>query len=132
MKPRKPEDPFAWGRRVTEDGHWIFHLETAALGPAKKFYDGVKEIWISPVNGQPVPGPVIELANGHGLVADPTKFVELTSKEMKYAMALRDGVAALLATTLQFAAASGVDKEAATALTIAVLRAQLAALETMP
>lgn len=108
---------------------WMFHVETYAVGRAAAFYDGVEEKYVSPLNGEPVNGPVLLLHTGHALLAEPVKWMELSSAEIRYFQALQEGFNGLIVIAAKNAKDNGVELEKGLAMLISILRAQLAALE---
>jgi hypothetical protein len=60
---------------------WLLHNEQGVVGQAKEFFDGVKKIWVSPVNGNAVSAPVLLLSTGDAFVVSATAFTPLSEKE---------------------------------------------------
>lgn len=119
-----------WAEGLIAKNAFVFHIETYAVGRATKFFDGEIEVYSSPVNGKPVRGSaVLELDTGHALLADPEKWMELSKAEVRYFEALQEGFRGLLIVAAKNAKDSGVELEKGLAMLIAILRAQLAALE---
>lgn len=118
-----------WAEDLIARQVWIFHVETYAVGQAVRFYDGENEQYRSRANGEPVRGPVLELSSGHALMADPTKWMELTKQEIRYFEALQEGFNGLIVVAAKNAKDNGVELEKGLAMLTAILRAQLAALE---
>lgn len=75
---------FGWAKKCVEDTQWLFHTPTLVVGPAEECFDGVATVYVSEVNGEPVTGPVIKLANGHALMANPNAFIELAPREVEF------------------------------------------------
>lgn len=120
----------AWASDLIERQAWMFHVETYAVGQAKRFYSGLHvDVYMSRANGEPVHGPVLELDTGHALMADPAKWMELTAAEIKFFGALQAGFTGLIAVAAKNAKDSGVELEKGLAMLTAILRMQLAALE---
>ena len=119
----------AWAEDLIARKAWMFHVETYAVGQASKFYDGVTEKRISPINGVPVQAEILELDTGHALLANPEKWMELTAAELKFFLALQEGFNGLITIAAKNARDSGVELEKGLAMLIAIFRAQLAALE---
>lgn len=118
-----------WAEDLVARQAWMFHVETYAVGQAVRFYDGENEQYRSRANGDPVRGEVLELSSGHALLADPTKWMELTKQEVRYFEALQEGFSGLIVVAAKNAKDSGVELEKGLAMLTAILRAQLAALE---
>lgn len=122
-------DPKEWAEDLIVREAWVFHVETYAVGRARKFYDGVESVYYSRANDAPVRGAVLELESGHALMAVPEKWLELTNAELRYFQALQEGFNGLIVVAAKNAKDSGVELEKGLAMLISILRAQLAALE---
>ena len=119
----------AWANDLIEKQKWVLHVPTLAVGPAKKFYDGAENKWKSTIDGREVPAAVLELETGHGFVARIDSFHVLDNAQLRFYVAMQQGLAVLVGVAARNAGAQNVDPRAGFALTIAALRAQLAALE---
>lgn len=118
-----------WANALLEKQAWVLHVPTMSVGPAKKFYDGAESRWRSTIDGQEVPAPVLELETGHGFVARMDSFHVLDAAQLRFYVAIQQGLAGLVGVAARNAGAQGVDPRAGFALVISALRAQLAALE---
>ncbi len=120
----------AWGRDLALREAWVIHEPSLTIGPVKKYWDGTTEMFSSPVNDLAVPSPVLELVTGHAFVAKrQDEFVELDARAIRFYEAIQAGLTGLIVVSGRNAAASGVPQDVGLALTVAALRAQLAAIE---
>ncbi len=120
----------AWGRDLALREAWVIHEPSLTVGPVKKYWDGTTEKFSSPVNDLEVPAPVLELVTGHAFVARRRDdFVELDARALRFYEAIQSGLSGLIVVSGRNAAASGVPQDVGLALTVAALRAQLAAIE---
>lgn len=119
-----------WGKDLEKREAWVIHEPTLAVGPVKKFWDGVDEIYVSPINGAACPGAVLELETGHSLVAVFEHFIELDENAIRFYAAIQQGLAGLIVVSARNASASGVTQDVGIALTVAAFRTQLAAIES--
>ncbi len=124
------EELRAWADGLMVRKAWVLHLSTLAVGPVKFFYDGDATKYVSSIDGQEVPSPVLELESGHALTAsDPTVFAELSAHDMRLYMALQMGLRGICELAVKNAKASGVTQDKAQTLLVAALQAQLTALQ---
>ncbi len=108
-------------------GSYVLHVPTLVVGRVKaRWYDGQ---FVSPVNGKAVPGDVIQLEDGNAMVAKPGVFLKMGKPEIRFFQTVQEGLAGLVAVAAKTGHGAGVDLETGYTLTIAALRAQLAALE---
>jgi hypothetical protein len=114
---------------VVDGKVWLFHGPTQVVGAPEKYFDGVGEIYVSPVNGEPVTGPVLAFASGHVLVADPEAFLELERPDVVFYAVAVERVHALTVALARAAHDSGMALEKMVPLYAAALRAQVAAME---
>jgi hypothetical protein len=113
---------------VAASESFVLHKPTLTVGPAKAFYDGVLNRYVSPINGLPVPDPVLELENGTTLIAKQEAFVVLGSTTTRFFITLQDGLAGMIALAARTAVEQQIPQETAVDLVVAALRAQLLAL----
>lgn len=118
-----------WGRKVAEDKQWLLHTPTLVVGPAAEFFDGEATIFISEANGEPVPGPVVKLATGHALVANPNAFVELAPREVAFYRLAVEKFSEFMKGAVTHAAQTGIPGQTSVTLLVSLLQAQLRALE---
>jgi hypothetical protein len=111
----------AWGADLVARGVTVLHKRTLVVGKVVKYYDGETE------RSGNCFAPVVELEEGHTFVAQPEKFVELDAQAVRFYSGIVQGLAAIVKVAARTAptlgSARGID------LTVAALRAQLAALE---
>lgn len=118
-----------WAEKAIADKAWLFHEPTHALGVPIKFYSGLMaDQYVSSINGEPVPGPVIMLESGHGLLAKPENFVLLTEKEIQFFTAAQLLFSEFLRGVITKAAEGGLDQHASMRLLSSMLKAQVAAM----
>jgi hypothetical protein len=111
-------------------GAYVFHIPTGTVGKAKKFWDGVTERWLSPLNNRAVEVAVLELEDGNAFMAtNPDDWTALTNAEVRYFNALQQGLGGLIQVAARNASSQGIPLEAGLSITVSVLRTQLAALE---
>jgi hypothetical protein len=125
-------DRAAWSvSELAERGGYVIHEETGTVGRAKRMWSGDDgDAWVSPVNGQSVKAPVLELQTGDAFVLkDADTFTPLTAKEVEVFEGLQQMVTHATTIAGGLAAASGVPLEQFARLGAAVLRAQQLALE---
>ena len=106
----------------------LLHLPTGVVGTVKKFYDGAKDVYISPSNGNRVPGLVVELEEGHSLTLKPGAFIELDDNERKYFDAAGAMMSMMMSEFMRAAVVASVDPNLAVSLVAAVVAAQARAL----
>lgn len=124
-----------WAKKLEADGATVIHPETLAVGKVKKFWDGAAEKWTSPIDGRPVEAPVIELENGHGLVARSEEaFVVLPPGAEAYYDSLQKGLAGFVSGAAHAAGshAPPIDLEVAIVLVVSAMRAQINRLSVTP
>lgn len=121
----------AWARRVVADKAWLLHTPTLSIGPAEELFDGVVKVHLSEVNGKPVPSPVLRLATGHALLAEPNSFLELLPREVVFYAKAVDQMTGWVTGAVRFGAEQAIPADKTVTLLIALLRAQLRALETL-
>lgn len=108
-------------------GKVVLHVPTLVVGTVRaRWYAGQ---YVSLVNGEPVPGDVLELDDGNAFVARPGAFLTMGKAEVRFFETMQEGLAGLVAVAARGGTASGVEPETGYTLTVAALRAQLAALE---
>lgn len=118
-----------WANSLLEKQAWVLHTPTLSVGAVRRFYDGEETKWRSTIDGNEVPSPVLELETGHGFIANPEVFVEMSAAELRLYVAIQQGLSTLVAVVARNASTQGVRPHAGFALLIAAFRAQLAALE---
>jgi hypothetical protein len=124
-----PDALKAWATKLVEKKQWVLHVPTLTVGPVKAFFDGTESRWKSTIDGGEVPAPVLELETGHGFVARESAFHVLDAAQLRFYIAIQQGLAQLVGVAARGAAGEGVDPRAGFALVISALRAQLIALE---
>lgn len=125
-----PEETMAgWARKVVADGQWLLHTATLVVGPATEFFDGIESVYVSEANGEPVPGPVLKLATGHALVANPNAFVEIEPKEVEFYRLATEKLADFMRGAVSVAGGKAIPSRTTVVLLTSLLRAQLVALE---
>jgi len=118
-----------WARRVVTDGAWVLHVPTLAIGQATEFFEA--GVFVSDVNGEPVPDSVLKLSSGHALVANPNAFVELTPREVAFFVMATEKFTAFMRSAVEVAAGEGIPEKTTVTLLVSLLRAQQRALETI-
>ena len=111
-------------------GAWLLHVETGIVARAKEYFDGVERVYVSPVDGKPVGGPVMTLSTGDSLVAGPGAFVPLTEAEASFFASVTYALSAALTLALPAARGMGLGMEMAMQLCASAFKMQLRALGT--
>ena len=121
----------SWFEELVEKKAWVLHLQSDVIGQAKAYYDGLgTNMYVSPANGAPVQGAVLELESGHALLAgDRERWKVLSKAEIQYFKTLQEGFSGLIVLSAKTAKDNGVELETGLAMLVGILRAQLAALE---
>jgi len=77
-------DSETWAKLMVHRKGYVLHLGGMVAGKAVQFFDGVREKYISPFNGEPVVGPVLKLDSGHAFLANREHFEELNERDVKF------------------------------------------------
>lgn len=122
-----------WARNVTKKQAWLLHPSTLAIGPVDYLYDGITEKFESIVDGvkKPVDVPVLRLASGHTLIANPNAFVELSEQDVGFYNLAMNRFTDFVTGGVVRASELKVDGPMAITLLRSILTAQLIALETI-
>lgn len=102
----------------------LLHSEHMIAGSVTDYFDGVDNCFVDQ-NGNRISKPVVKLDNGHSLIADPSKFVELTLQETKALRGLQTSMSGLIAIAVKQMAEAKLDQITAFTLIRAVLLAHL-------
>lgn len=121
----------AWARRCVADKQWVLHTRTLAIGIAEELFDGIASVYVSEINGEPVRAPTLRLNTGHVLLAEPNAFVELAPKEVQFYVLATSKLGDWMKGAITVGADQGIRPETGVTLIVALLRAQLHALEAM-
>ena len=121
----------AWSvSELAEQGGYVLHPATGVVGRAKRLWTSNEgDRWVSPVNGNEVKAPVLELDTGDAFVITEDAFVPLTAKEVEVYEAFQNMVTSATEVAGTLAAASRVPLETFAALGAAALGTQQRALQ---
>lgn len=125
-----------WQKLVGTDTY-VFHKEFMIAGRVEAYFDGVEKVFVG-ADGAPVKGKIVKLDNGHAVLADEKKFIELSEGESQAFVGMNEVLSATMASWIQQAGEGGLNKMAVFELILAVLtghsnvvRGVLAELEKM-
>jgi hypothetical protein len=81
----------SWAADLAAASAWVLHKQSGVVGQAKHLHD--RGAWISPINGERVEAPVLELVGGHAFVAHRGSFHVLAERDADYQRTLVNAIA---------------------------------------
>ena len=127
------EDGHDWARELVKKHAIVMHRESETVGTASDFFDGIERKFISPINGEPVVGPVLVLDNGNSFMAlDERTFLELTTQQHRFYRTMQRVIAHALREAAGLLKSLGIPMDVGVSLLASTLKAQVAMLEAKP
>ena len=117
------------GKRLAATKQWVFDVGAGVIGPVEEFFDGSEQVFVSPVNEQPVDAPVVKLATGHTFLLREETPIEIADREVKTYVALIQMLSDFVSASAAKASEEKVPPETFVLLLTASLKAQLHALQ---
>lgn len=112
-------------------GKTVLHVPTRTIGLVATFFDGEARQFVSKINGQPVPAPVLLLEDGNAFTARVEEdFAPLERHEAEYFAAVQSSLALVTTALVQEAQKRGITEPKTVALLLAsAMKTQAAAIE---
>lgn len=120
----EPLESLAWARALVDERAWVIHQPTCTVGRVVKLH-AAGGTYTSPINQEPVQDPVLELEEGHALVARPGTFIKLSEADANFYSEAQGAIRELLTAMVMVAAGSKIPKTMTQLLLRSALQAQL-------
>ncbi|GAC1450378.1 MAG: hypothetical protein PVSMB8_09530 [Vulcanimicrobiaceae bacterium] len=126
-----PEELRAWGKDLEAERALIFRTSDMVIARVKKFWSGDDgDQFVSPYNGDPVKGPVLEFEEGHSMNVDPKVLIQLSADGLAYYEICERGLARFLEEAAKFAASKRIPPIDAARILVGAIRRQASIIVT--
>lgn len=104
----------------------VMHVKTGVVGIANAYHEA--NVYVSPLNGQPVPAPVFVLGEHSFIADDHTAFMLLSPSLADVYISFSQQLGELMLMSMQHAGTKNVDPEHALTIYVSVLNEQISRL----